>query len=256
MLREAARLEREYPMQKIEAAQFENFFERRLEIYSTDKKRVVEEATEQDNLLKRVQEANAAFLVARKGDTSTKQREQALQSLENAYFKYKEIISNLEAGRKFYNDLAKIVSAFRDECRNFAYQRRAEAAQMEMYVPTPEVLTLSTVTNLLTHLRRDLSSAMSSLNLNTAASLHQQKQAESRSSTYHAGKPPIEVPLAAPQPTRTTAAAASGMWTPDAGIRFGTAPASQNGAASGPGGATGGKTSDGRWDPSKGMKFS
>jgi programmed cell death 6-interacting protein len=140
LLREAARLEREYPMQKIEAAQFENFFERRLEIYNTDKSRVSEEETEQDKLMKRVQDANAVFLAARKGDTSTKQREQALQSLENAYFKYKEIISNLEAGRKFYNDLAKIVSTFRDECRNFAYQRRVEAAQMESYVSSTKHL--------------------------------------------------------------------------------------------------------------------
>ena len=65
------------------------------------------------------QNANAAFLVARRGDQSTKKREQALQNLENAYFKYKEIISNLDVGRKFYNDLAKITNRFRDDCRGF-----------------------------------------------------------------------------------------------------------------------------------------
>lgn len=142
LLREAARLEREYPMQKIEAAQFENFFEKRLEIYNSDRMKVTEEEAEQERLMGRVQDANSVFLAARKGDTSTKQREQALQSLENAYFKYKEIISNLEAGRKFYNDLAKILSAFRDECRNFAYQRRAEASQIESYVCTPPFMAI------------------------------------------------------------------------------------------------------------------
>jgi programmed cell death 6-interacting protein len=95
---------------------------------------------------------------------------------------------------------------------------------------------------------RELSSAMSSLNLNTAASLHQQKQAESRSQSYQAGRAPAAAPLAAPKPTRASAAAASGMWTPDAGIRFG--------APTGQGGASGNGQTDDRWDPSKGMKFS
>ena len=57
---------------------------------------------EEEGLLKRLQDANASFTTARKGDSSTKEREGALQRLENAYFKYKEIVSNLEAGRKFY----------------------------------------------------------------------------------------------------------------------------------------------------------
>lgn len=134
LLRETARLERDFPMQKIEAAQFESFFERRLEeVYDIDKDSVVAEAQEQEQLLKRLQDANAVFATARKGDTTTREREQALQRLENAYFKYKEIISNLEAGRKFYNDLARMVTRFRDECRNFAYQRRSEASQFEAY---------------------------------------------------------------------------------------------------------------------------
>jgi programmed cell death 6-interacting protein len=131
LLREAARLERDYPMQKIEAAQFEDFFEKRLQLYDVDKMMVSDEESEQQQLINRLQEVNAAFSSARKVDSSTKQREQALQSLENAYFKYKEIITNLEAGRKFYNELGRIVSMFRDECRNFAYDRRSEASQLE-----------------------------------------------------------------------------------------------------------------------------
>jgi programmed cell death 6-interacting protein len=132
LLRETGRLEREFPMQKIEAAQFETFFERRLEeMYDADKDAVAAEAKEQDQLLKRLQDANAVFTTARKGDSSTREREQALQRLENAYFKYKEIVTNLEAGRKFYNDLARMVTKFRDESKTFAYQRRSEAAHIE-----------------------------------------------------------------------------------------------------------------------------
>ena len=131
LLREAARLEREYPMQTIEAVQFENLFDRRLQIYDVDQDMVQEEEKEQAEATKRLQDANASFLIARRGDQSTKQREQALQNLENAYFKYKEIISNSDVGRKFYNDLAKIVNRFRDDVRSFAYQRKSEASQIE-----------------------------------------------------------------------------------------------------------------------------
>jgi programmed cell death 6-interacting protein len=131
LLREAARLEREYPMQTIEAVQFEGLFDKRLQMYDADQDMVQEEGKDQAEAIKRLQDANAAFLVARRGDQSTKKREQALQNLENAYFKYKEIISNLDVGRKFYNDLAKIVSRFRDDARSFAYQRKSEASQIE-----------------------------------------------------------------------------------------------------------------------------
>jgi programmed cell death 6-interacting protein len=148
LLREAARLEREYPMQNIEAVQFENLFDKRLQMYDVDQDMVKEEAQEQQAAIKRLQDTNAAFINARRGDQSTKQREQALQSLENAYFKYKEIISNLDVGRKFYNDLSKIVNRFRDDARSFAYQRKSEAAQMEKYAPTSVLQRLTVLTTM------------------------------------------------------------------------------------------------------------
>ena len=120
-------------MQKIEPAQFENLFEERLRRYDVDHDRLSSEQDEQKHIISLLREANAAFTAAKHADSSTKRREQALQKLENAYIKYKEVISNLDKGRKFYNDLAKIVDKFRTECKNFAYQRRAEAAQLEKY---------------------------------------------------------------------------------------------------------------------------
>ena len=133
ILAETARLERDYPMQKIEPAQFEDLFAERLQRYDGDRAMVIEEREEQERLSSQIKEANAAFANAKRGDSSTKEREQALQRLENAYFKYKEIVSNLDVGRKFYNDLAKTVNRFRDECSAFAYQRRIEAGQIEAY---------------------------------------------------------------------------------------------------------------------------
>lgn len=223
LLQEAARLEREYPMQSIEAVQFEDLFEKRLQKYDVDNALVKEEEQEQQATARRLQEANASFVSARRGDSSTKEREKALQTLENAFFKYKEIISNLDVGRKFYNDLAKIVARFRDDARNFAYQRRAEAAQIEA----------------------DMSTAMSGLNLHQVNALQQQRQQQTPHAPY-AQKPYNGEQLAAPSPVHPTGPSTN-VWQPDMGIKFGgvTTP-----------GQDMKQPRDGRWDPAKGLKFS
>lgn len=136
LLTEAARLEREYPMHPVAASQFEGLFDTRLKKYDIDQQDLKSEENEQDRLAKRVNDANTNFQLARKGDSSSKEREQALQNLENAYISYKEILRNLETGRKFYNDLSAITTRFRDECRNFVYARRTEAQTLEADVST------------------------------------------------------------------------------------------------------------------------
>ena len=118
-------------MQAIQASQFEDLFEDSLRLYDSDNEMLAQERRDQEQISDQVREANLAFTRAHKGDASTKERETALQELENGYLKYKEIISNLEVGRKFYNDLAKIVSRFRDDAKAFVHQRRMEASQLE-----------------------------------------------------------------------------------------------------------------------------
>lgn len=122
-------------MQPIEASQFETLFEDHLHLYDSDIDMVAQERAEQEQLETQVREANNNFNRARRGDTSSKEREKALQELENGYAKYKELISNIEVGRKFYNDLAKIVGRFRDDCKSFVHERRMEASQLEKYIP-------------------------------------------------------------------------------------------------------------------------
>ncbi|KAL8798209.1 MAG: hypothetical protein Q9182_006854 [Xanthomendoza sp. 2 TL-2023] len=224
ILAETARFERDYPMQKIEPAQFENLFDDRLERYDGDKRMVSEENELQSQLTSRIKEANAAFTTARRGDSSTKEREQVLQRLENAYFRYKEIVSNLNTGRNFYNDLANLVTRFTDDCRTFAYQRRMEAGQMET----------------------DLATALSNLNLN----IQDQKERHTLRSHYAPQQqlpppspppppqpqqypppsqkpPPIAEPLAAPTPKRAPQPE-PGVWNPAQGIKFGGPPPSAN----------------------------
>ncbi|TVY83955.1 pH-response regulator protein, partial [Lachnellula suecica] len=137
ILAEAARLEREYPAQTVVPAHFEEFFEKRLQLYDADLSSLTSESAEQDSLLHSLETANESFVAARKGDTSSRAREAALQKLENAYFKYKEIVSNLEVGRKFYNDLARIVGRFRDGAKGFVYERREEAVRLEQELNLP-----------------------------------------------------------------------------------------------------------------------
>lgn len=131
LIKKSARLEREFPMQVIQASQFEDLFEEQLHLYDTDLGMVAQEQSDQDQIAAQVLEANREFTRANRGDASTKEREHALQELENGYLKYKEIISNIEVGRKFYNDLARIVGRFRDDCKSFVHQRRMDASQME-----------------------------------------------------------------------------------------------------------------------------
>ena len=245
ILAETARLEREFPMQKIEPAQFENMFEDRLQRYDVDRQMVLDEKQEQGSLNAQLKEASNAFTAARRGDSSTKDREQALQRLENAYFKYKEIVSNLNTGRKFYNDLANIVTRFKDDCKTFAYQRRLEAAQFE----------------------QDLANSMSLLNISQTNNLQDQKQRETLRSHYHE-KAPAADPLTAPTPTRAAVAPppvpAPGVWKPEMGINFGGSSQQQapaNGAENVhnpayPNTKHVPKMQGGQWDPSRGVKFS
>ncbi|KKY28644.1 putative ph signal transduction protein [Phaeomoniella chlamydospora] len=245
--KETGRLEREFPMQKIEASQFEDLFEERLQTYEADKDMLTEEQAEQDELAKKIEEANSAFNHARRGDTSSKAREKALQELENGYLKYKEIVSNLDVGRKFYNDLATIVTRFRDNCRSFVNQRRMEASHFEEDITTQ---------------------TMSRLNLNeTSNALQTQKLLEKERSrpppptTFSHPNPNDSTPLPAPQPTRalgTTptlgSATPGGMWQPDMGIKFAMPPNQAANNPHAPAYPEARKT--GTWDQGQGIRFS
>ena len=241
LLVKTARLEREYPMQKIEPAHFEDMFEQRLERYDEDIGSVESEASSQQRLITQIRDANSAFATARKGDTSTLEREKALQRLENAFLKYKEIVSNIDTGRKFYNDLARIVTRFRDDCKNFAYQRRLEASALES----------------------ELDNAMSALNLNQTNVLNEQKQRDALRNQY-ASKAPSEDPMPAPTPQRanvqppsaTPAPPNPGMWNPGMGIKFGGGPPPQGQAANVHNVPyPQANVQPGQWDMSQGLRF-
>lgn len=230
LLREAARLERELPMQPLSASQFESFFDERLHKYDVDEADIKKEEAEQDRLLSRVREANTSFQTAKRGDTSSAERERALQNLENAYMAYKEILRNLDTGRKFYNDLAAITTRFRDECRNFVYARRSEAQNLES----------------------DLADSMAGLTIQQSnqANLRQQKAQQTAAQSPAARMEAMPAPMpqrvqAQPPPVAAMQTPAVKTWQEGMPIVFG----------GGGGGAGDGAAKDGRWDPSKGVNF-
>ena len=93
---------------------------------------------------------------------------------------------------------------------------------------------------------------MSSLNLQQANSnsLQQQRQVDAQNPQYGADAH-AEEPLAAPTPTRASHGPHTGMWTPEAGIRFGGGVPTASGNAR----PSNGPPQDGRWDPAQGLKF-
>lgn len=137
ILTEVKRLQREFPMQDISPSQFEDLFEERLHRYDSDRDLLEEEAIAQTKIIEELHDANRAFNNARNngpaGTAVTSERERALQELENGYLRYKEIISNIETGRKFYNDLARLVGKFKEECKKFVQMRRMEAEHLQRY---------------------------------------------------------------------------------------------------------------------------
>ena len=62
----------------------------------------------------------------RKDDPRVKERERALQDLDLAYWKYREICDNAEEGIKFYNGFADILQQFKATCVQFLNSRRVD----------------------------------------------------------------------------------------------------------------------------------
>jgi programmed cell death 6-interacting protein len=135
ILKEAARLERTYPTTALVPAHFEDFFDQRLDkLYEPEIQALEKEEEEQEKALNAVERANREFESQKRqrSNQGTREREVALQKLENAYVKYKEVINNLETARKFYNDLNKIVGqGFRDQVKKWVADRHMEARALE-----------------------------------------------------------------------------------------------------------------------------
>lgn len=279
ILTEAARLERTHAVATaIVPAHFEEFFEKRLDLlYEPDLELVQAEATEQEKLITELIRVNREFESQKKavGDKGNREREQALQKLENAYYKYKELISNAEAGRKFYNDLNRIIGGFRDGARNFVADRRREARMLEDELNMPPLSNLSLGTQQ-GHVQQPVQPTGPSLNGWDAAAYQGQQQRQSQSSFLPPPTQPrqqVQSPLeaqiqswapagetVAPQPQPPRANPMQGVWNPGVGIKFANTPPPA-GAASSSGGHPGNNAQQdtrqvsGTWDRNSAIRF-
>ncbi|KAI0367789.1 BRO1-domain-containing protein [Pilatotrama ljubarskyi] len=116
----------------VQPAMFEDILEEEMCKYDKYRVQLEDNGEKQDELLRslKARERHAQFIQTRKEDAKVKEREIALQSLDLAYHKYKEIVRNLEEGQKFYNDFSAILSDFRALCKDYAADRRREATML------------------------------------------------------------------------------------------------------------------------------
>ncbi|KAI6038820.1 BRO1-like domain-containing protein [Pisolithus marmoratus] len=93
----------------------------------------------QEGILEAIKSKNEQFLLSRKEDPAVKDREIVLHSLDMAYAKYLEITRNLDEGRKFYNEMASILSRFKEACKLWSNQRSQEAHQPKQRANLPSL---------------------------------------------------------------------------------------------------------------------
>ncbi|KAM5535914.1 hypothetical protein V8D89_010354 [Ganoderma adspersum] len=127
ILRAAAAMEQ---WVNVQPAMFEDILDEELAKYDKFRVQLQDDERQQAELLDAVKERHGEFMRSRKEDASVKERELALQSLDLAYHKYKEIIRNLDEGLKFYNDLAVILSQFKEDCKEWVNLRRNEISTL------------------------------------------------------------------------------------------------------------------------------
>ncbi|KAI0925777.1 hypothetical protein AcV5_008415 [Taiwanofungus camphoratus] len=119
---------------EVQPAMFEDVLDQELSKYDKFRTYIEEGEQKQEVLLESIKERNVLFLQSRKDDASVKERELALQSLDLAYFKYKEIMRNLDEGLKFYNDFAVVLAQFRNSCKDWVNMRRLEVHSLTQSV--------------------------------------------------------------------------------------------------------------------------
>lgn len=104
VLRRASELSAGSSTVKIETSQFDPLFTTELGKYSDLLSQVKKHSQNQWILLNKIKDANNEFVSKRRGNMEVSRREKALQNLEQAYLKFKEIRTNLVEGIKVRND--------------------------------------------------------------------------------------------------------------------------------------------------------
>ncbi|ORX60276.1 hypothetical protein DM01DRAFT_317874 [Hesseltinella vesiculosa] len=130
LLKKAAELTAKSPVVKIDPAQFEDLFVEHLRKYDSFLMKVDEEDEFQAQVLRDMSRLCKDHAHTQSPSIGPSKRDKALQNLSQAYAMFKEIKVNLSEGMKFYEDHAKGLMNFRDNCRDYFYMRQSEAGSM------------------------------------------------------------------------------------------------------------------------------
>ncbi|CUA73408.1 pH-response regulator protein palA/RIM20 [Cryptococcus neoformans var, neoformans B-3501A] [Rhizoctonia solani] len=118
---------------EVKPAMFESTMEEELGKFDRYKESVEEGRAKQEELLTKIEQLDELLIQARTNDPVLKQREAALQSLDLAYHRYLEVLSNVTEGAKFYTDFSAHLNAFEEECTRWSelrHQQRNEIIEL------------------------------------------------------------------------------------------------------------------------------
>ncbi|KAI6115655.1 BRO1-like domain-containing protein [Pisolithus croceorrhizus] len=113
--------------EELTPAMFVDLSDKELAKYDRFIQELAEGKKNQEGILEAIKSKNEQFLLSRKEDPAVKDREVVLHRLDMAHAKYLEITRNLDEGRKFYNEMASILSRFKEACKLWSNQRSQEA---------------------------------------------------------------------------------------------------------------------------------
>lgn len=115
---------------------FEGIYEKHISMFNGDQRILEDLKHKQISLEGKIDDLNQQFKSEYNQTTNESQnkRQEVLQSLENVYTTYLELISNLNEGSNFYSDFITKGNSVLKECDEFVYHRRVEGRELEQYL--------------------------------------------------------------------------------------------------------------------------